>query len=210
MRWASHSSTTVLVDLGVVGRGHDVPGLVEVLVLQRRSPHVTSPNRPRSSIAGVTSGDTTTARLRRRSGSAAAGRRCRHDDQACARRGEACRVRGKSFTALLTIVLPPPPRGFFPLFGLCSVDMSLDRPVSPDPYDLSPPGAVLHGHQRGRPPTGGRSRTTRSTPTETPRRSCPGATSPRRPRASRSPASTRTRRRRPASGTGCWWTFRPV
>ena len=59
-------------------------------------------------------------------------------------------------------------------------------------------------------PTGSRSRTTRSPLRATPRRSCAGPARRRAPRASSSPASTRTRRRRPASGTGCSSTSPPT
>ena len=88
--------------------------------------------------------------------------------------------------------------------------MTLDRPVTPNPYDLLPAGAVVHASPAPTSPTASRSRTTRSPARATPRRSCPGRTPPRARRASRSPASTPTRRRRAASGTGCWSTCRPT
>ena len=89
--------------------------------------------------------------------------------------------------------------------------MSLDRPCHPDPYDLLPAAAVLHGHQRRRHRRRSRSRTTRSPTPATPRPqlSLVGAR-PRAPRPTSSPASTPTRRRRAASGTGCWSTCRPT
>ena len=80
--------------------------------------------------------------------------------------------------------------------------MSLDRPGAARPLRPAPDGRRRSPSPATTSPTASRSRTTRSPTPATPRRSSRGAAPRRAPRASRSPASTPTPRRRAASGTG--------